>query len=77
MLPWIDHLQTIGFTDCVAGALNAWASVMSRTDVLGGKFGLQMLALPAEVGLWIDVHLAESRYLGLVQSIALAAAVSP
>jgi hypothetical protein len=43
---------------------------------LVGKFGLQMLARPAEVGLLIDAHLAESRCLGLVQFFALAAAVS-
>jgi hypothetical protein len=76
MLPLIDQSQTIGFIDCVAGAPNAWAQVMSRMDVLGGKFGLQMPARPAEVGLLINVHLAQSRCLGLVQIFALAAAVS-
>jgi len=76
MLLRISQLQTIGYTDCVVGALNAFATGMNLTGVLGGKFVLPMLALSVGIGWLIGVNLAPSKYPGRAQAISHADVVS-
>jgi hypothetical protein len=76
MLLRTSQSRTIGYIDCVVGALNAFAPRMNLTGVLVGKFALLMLARFVGVGWLIDVNLAPSKYPGRAQAISHADVVS-
>jgi hypothetical protein len=76
MLLRISQLQTIGYIDCVAGALNAIAPRMNLTGVLAGTFALLMLARFVGIGWLIDVNLAPNKYPGRARAISHADVVS-